>query len=269
MDKVSQWRCDSCRKLAARWSAVCRACGAALPFRLESARPVLAEVKPLVGTAPKRARVYTQFEPLDSLTQGIPEGKLVLVYGIPGSCKSTLGLQSACLCDEKSLYVAAEWSAEDASDKAHDMGFRHREGHQIVEETDTERVCELIRTLAPRLVVIDSLQALWTQAGGASPASQIDHALEEITLACIATKCAAIIISKTNKKGEFAGTQRALHAVKGATLQLRKERDPKRLLVVEKTRISKGGEVRLIVDARGLRRPHVKGTPPPKLSVVR
>ncbi len=264
-----QWRCAACTRLSSRWGTQCKRCSAVYSLQREELHSVYEGVTTLSEEIEARERIKTGLAPFDRLIRGIPRGKIVVVFGKPDAGKSTIGLQCASCCPGSSLYVAAEWGVRDAMERAIELELPRDASHHFVERTDTDAVCELIRTSSPDLAVIDSWQALWCEEGGSSPAKQLLYALVSLEAAA-QDHTAVLLISKARKDGEFAGSQRTLHAVSGASLRLRKTRPFRRELRVEKTRICKEGSVRLVMDEHGLRAVRLKGdsTAPTKLAVV-
>lgn len=135
-------------------------------------------------------RNSTGFEELDRvLGGGLVSGSLVLLGGEPGIGKSTLILQ---ICDKikgegKVLYVSGEESAEQIKIRADRLGIQNRD-ILFLGETDISLIEEAILKLTPKLVIIDSIQTMYS---------------DEITAA--ARKCES---SKRDYSKNYASVQR-------------------------------------------------------------
>jgi DNA repair protein RadA/Sms len=93
---------------------------------------------------------------------GIVPGSMVLIGGDPGIGKSTLLLEVASLTAEhvgKVLYVSGEESAHQIKLRADRLGLRG-EGLFLLPETDLQAIIERGQEMAPRLVIIDSIQTV-------------------------------------------------------------------------------------------------------------
>ena len=106
----------------------------------------------------------TGFAELDRvLGGGLVKGSLVLLGGEPGIGKSTLILQ---ICDKvkgegQVLYVSGEESAEQIKSRADRLGIKN-ENILFLGETDIDIVNQAIINLNPKLVIIDSIQTMYS-----------------------------------------------------------------------------------------------------------
>lgn len=109
-------------------------------------------------------RTHTGIGELDRvLGGGLVKGSLVLLGGEPGIGKSTLILQ---LCDKvqgegKVLYVSGEESAEQIKLRADRLGINN-EDILFLGETDIDIVNQAIINVNPKLVIIDSIQTMYS-----------------------------------------------------------------------------------------------------------
>ena len=127
-------------------------------------------------------RVSTGFEELDRvLGGGLVNGSLVLLGGEPGIGKSTLILQ---ICDKikvdgKVLYVSGEESAQQVKIRADRLNVKN-DNLLFLSETDIGNVEEEIVNMKPSLVIIDSIQTMYSDeitsaAGSTQQWSRSDH----------------------------------------------------------------------------------------------
>lgn len=163
------------------------------------------------------ARNSTGFEELDRvLGGGLVKGSLTLVGGEPGIGKSTLILQ---MCDKikgegKVLYVSGEESAEQIKIRADRLGI-HNEDILFLGETDIDIIQEVILNIAPKLVIIDSIQTMYSDeiTSAAGTVSQVREITSRIMKLCKANNITTIIIGHVTKEGNIAGPRVLEHMV--------------------------------------------------------
>lgn len=138
---------------------------------------------------------------------GLVPGSLVLLGGEPGIGKSTLSLQIA-LADNglKTLYVSGEESAEQIKMRALRLGIGN-EGCLIYAETLLENILAQIEEQRPDLVVIDSIQTIYTDIieSSAGSVSQIRECAASLLKYAKATGTSIFIIGHITKDGTIAG----------------------------------------------------------------
>ena len=102
---------------------------------------------------------------------GLVEGSLVLIGGEPGIGKSTLSLQIPLNCPSlKTLYVTGEESARQVKLRAARIGGDDS-GCLIYSETLMENIIAEARSIMPDLMVVDSVQTMFSQNVESSPGS--------------------------------------------------------------------------------------------------
>jgi DNA repair protein RadA/Sms len=263
---IVPWRCEICHRLHGRYEATCHHCGGVLSLLPASTAPPDHGVPLGAGDHDGDLRIKTRLEPFDKLIGGglIP-GKVVVIFGMKGCGKSTLGLQIAGGTDASSLYVATEWSARDATTRFVLLGLPVRQDHLIVAEDDVDALCERVRTDEPEVLVVDSWHLLHSTRCSGTRTDRLAHALAQLSAACTDTGAACVLIARCRKDGEFLGHNDLLHAVSGAVLRLRRygKRPNRRELVVDKTRMGSDGSVRLVMEREGLRAVRMRAPPPP------
>ena len=146
---------------------------------------------------------------------GLVPGSLVLLGGEPGIGKSTLSLQIA-LADNglKTLYVSGEESAEQIKMRALRLGIGN-EGCLIYAETLLENILAQIEEQRPDLVVIDSIQTIYTDIieSSAGSVSQIRECAASLLKYAKATGTSIFIIGHITKDGTIAGPKILEHIV--------------------------------------------------------
>ena len=146
---------------------------------------------------------------------GIVAGSLVLLGGEPGIGKSTLLLQSALkMKHQKVLYVTGEESDKQIRMRAERLGHLDSEC-QVLAETNTQNIFQQILHVQPSLVVIDSIQTLFTNSLDSSPGSisQIKECTSELMAFAKESSTPVVLIGHINKDGHIAGPKILEHMV--------------------------------------------------------
>lgn len=162
-------------------------------------------------------RIETGYSELDRvLGGGIVKGSLTLIGGEPGIGKSTLILQ---ICDKvksggKVLYVSGEESAEQIKIRA-DRLMINNDNILFLGETDIDIIEEQVDSLKPDLVIIDSIQTMYSDEISAAPGSvsQVREITARIMKNCKQKEVTTIIIGHVTKDGNIAGPRVLEHMV--------------------------------------------------------
>ena len=213
--------CNECGYESGKWLGKCPACNSWNTFFEQK----VVESKNKAGaiakekTKPQKLNTYeaketirtsTGFDELDRvLGGGLVKGSLILLGGEPGIGKSTLILQ---ICNKvkgegKVLYVSGEESAEQIKLRADRLGINN-EDFLFLGETDIDIVNEAIVEVNPKLVIIDSIQTMYSDeltaaAGSVSQVREITSqiisleyffvmSLSIFRAACVRTPCGSI-----------------------------------------------------------------------------
>ena len=146
---------------------------------------------------------------------GLIPGSLILLGGEPGIGKSTLMLQIA-LTDNglKTLYVSGEESEEQIKMRATRIGIRNNDCN-IFTETRLEEIVRQIESLRPEIVIIDSIQTLFTELAESTPGSttQIRSCTTQLLGVAKQLGIAIFIIGHITKDGTIAGPKILEHIV--------------------------------------------------------
>lgn len=179
---------------------------------------------------------------------GIVPGSLILVGGDPGIGKSTLMLQAAVLAAatdrRRVLYISGEESAQQLKMRARRLGTAG-EGIFLLSETNLDGALQQAEALQPSLMVVDSIQTVYT-AAAPSPPGSIGQ-LRECTMRLMQwAKRSAVptcIVGHVTKEGDIAGPRLLEHIV-DVVLYLEGERfSSYRLLRGVKNRFGSTNEV--------------------------
>ena len=233
--KKSVFFCQNCGHEESKWLGQCPACGEWNTFVEErvsssvtkgttaSARSVResvrdAKVIPLNDvTADDDVRIRTEIRELDRvLGGGIVPGSLVLVGGDPGIGKSTLLLQ-VCqrLADRKKvLYISGEESQAQIKLRANRMGA-FASSLYLLCETNLETIRGVIEKEKPELVIIDSIQTMYSEEVSSAPGS-VSQVRESTNIFMQLAKGLCIpvfIVGHVTKEGTVAGPRVLEHMV--------------------------------------------------------
>ena len=167
--------------------------------------------------AKETLRTSTGFGELDRvLGGGLVKGSLVLLGGEPGIGKSTLILQ---ICDKvkgegKVLYVSGEESAEQIKMRADRLGINN-DDILFLGETDIDVVNQAIIEINPKLVIIDSIQTMYSEdiSAAAGSVSQVREITSQVMRVCKSRAITTIIIGHVTKEGNIAGPRVLEHMV--------------------------------------------------------
>jgi DNA repair protein RadA/Sms len=231
MAKVKKaYFCKECGYEAAKWMGRCPSCGAWNTFTEEiiskssgSASATMTAALP--KSAPQRVGDirFTDRQRLDMgnaevnrvLGGGLVPGSLVLLGGEPGIGKSTLSLQIA-LSDNglRTLYVSGEESAEQIKMRADRIGIGN-DSCMVYAETLLENIIAQIDELHPDLVVIDSIQTIYTDLveSAAGSVSQIRECAATLLKYAKCSGISILIIGHITKDGTIAGPKILEHIV--------------------------------------------------------
>lgn len=219
--------CQNCGVSSVKWIGRCPACGQwntyveetvqketgkNTSFRAGSSVPQL--LSEISSANEKRIdTLSTEFNRL--LGGGLVPGSVVLIGGEPGIGKSTLVLQVALKMNSlKTLYISGEESVQQIKMRADRMNLKN-ENCYLLSETSLENILTHIDNLSPDLVVIDSIQTLYTDGidSSAGSVSQIRECTARLLRMAKETARPVILIGHINKEGVIAGPKILEHIV--------------------------------------------------------
>ena len=167
--------------------------------------------------AREESRVPTGISEFDRvLGGGIVPGGVVLIGGDPGIGKSTLLLQALAGigASRKALYLSGEESVQQIALRAQRIGADAR--HVLaVAEINLEKVLAVLKAERPQIVVIDSIQTLYSGTLQSAPGSvaQVRECAAQLTLTAKQTGTAMVFIGHVTKEGALAGPRVLEHMV--------------------------------------------------------
>jgi DNA repair protein RadA/Sms len=151
-----------------------------------------------------------------TLGGGLVPGGVILIGGDPGIGKSTLTLQvvDAIAQTRRALYVTGEESAAQVASRARRLAL-DLERIEVLPETGLEAIFSHIGNVRPDVVVIDSIQTLYSEAFNSAPGSvvQVRECAAELVRYAKANGVAIIIVGHVTKEGSIAGPRVLEHLV--------------------------------------------------------
>lgn len=163
-------------------------------------------------------RMTTSISEFDRvLGGGLVQGSIVLVAGDPGIGKSTILLQTSgllCKNDKKVLYVSAEESSNQIKLRAERLDIKANNLY-IYPQTNLELIKKEIDELRPDVVVIDSIQAIYTQnvSSSAGSVSQIRECCNYLMQMAKKQNITVLVVGHVTKDGSVAGPKVLEHMV--------------------------------------------------------
>ena len=270
------YQCQACGAQASKWSGQCPDCGDWNTL-LESAAPsprrkTLAGRLRGVDERPARivdaSQVAAEAEghkPLGigeldrALGGGLVPGSVVLIGGDPGIGKSTLLLQALAAHakdhGQRPLYVTGEESLRQVTLRAQRLGLTI-ERLRLLAETQVEQILALAARERPTVMVIDSIQTMYTDALQSAPGSvaQIRDSAARLVQFAKQGSTAVFLIGHVTKEGAIAGPRVLEHMV-DAVLYFESESDSRyRVIRAVKNRFGAANELGFFaMTERGLR----------------
>src|SRR5438093_72238 len=222
--------CQECGSQSQKWLGRCTDCGAWNSFVEEKvSRPQEGrEARPVLGGGAARAyadvdaivsvRLTTGIDEFDRvLGGGIVPGSLVLLGGEPGIGKSTLLLQAAAIV-ARTIGPVLYSSGEESEHQIKSRGERLAVGAvplYLLAETCLERILEEIARLKPALVIVDSVQTLFSMKFQSAPGSigQVREAATQLLFAAKGQNIPTFLVGHVTKDGSLAGPKALEHVV--------------------------------------------------------
>jgi DNA repair protein RadA/Sms len=253
--------CQSCGASHTKWAGQCSACGAwnslveevtsrppgaLAPTRGSKTRGLAFETLETESATPPR--IVTGVDEFDRVCGGgVVPGSAILLGGDPGVGKSTLLLQvcaSAATRGASCAYISGEEAVEQIRARAHRMGLGHT-SVRLAAETALRDILDGLKKEHFDLVVIDSIQTLWSDAHEAGPGSvtQVRSCAAELVRLAKKRGVAVLLVGHVTKDGQIAGPRVVEHMV-DAVLSFEGERGyPFRILRGAKNRFGATDEI--------------------------
>ena len=224
--------CQTCGAVSSRWAGKCPGCGdwntmveeATGPAppgsgisKASSGRKLVLEA--LSGETKEAPRFTTGLAELDRVTGGgIVPGSALLIGGEPGIGKSTLLLQLAAAianAGRRALYFSGEEAAAQVRLRADRLGLTQAPVALAAETNLSNILATLAAERHADLIVVDSIQTLWSDALEAAPGtvSQVRAATQSLIRYAKASGAALLLVGHVTKDGQIAGPKLIEHMV--------------------------------------------------------
>ncbi|HEX6462952.1 MAG TPA: DNA repair protein RadA [Vicinamibacterales bacterium] len=238
MKSKTVYACQECGAQSQKWLGRCPECGAWNSLVEEQPLPVVAGAGAAASAAGNRyslaaaagPRLYEDIDSMVStrLSTGIDEfdrvlgggvvpGSLVLIGGEPGIGKSTLLLQAAAHFAQSIgpvLYSSGEESEHQIKSRGQRLGVE-RAPLYLLAETCLERILEEIGRLRPSLIIVDSVQTVFSLKFQSAPGSigQVREAATQLLFAAKGQNIPTFLVGHVTKDGSLAGPKALEHIV--------------------------------------------------------
>jgi DNA repair protein RadA/Sms len=227
----TNYTCTECGGVANKWAGQCPACGqwntlvetivetggnrfSGTPQGLTQSAPVLSLAEIDAVDVPRFGSGIEEFDRV--LGGGLVPGGVVLIGGDPGIGKSTLLLQAlANLSRTKNvLYVSGEESGAQIALRARRLQIDAKE-LKLQAEIQLEKVLNTLVEQKPQVVVIDSIQTMYSDALTSAPGSvaQVRECAAQLTRVAKQTGITMILVGHVTKEGALAGPRVLEHIV--------------------------------------------------------
>ena len=227
MKQKTIFACQKCGSQSPKWLGKCPDCGSWNSMAEEAVvKPT--HLNPTIGSAravpicdvpaQSETRVVTGIGELDRvLGGGIVPGSLVLIGGDPGIGKSTLLLQAMLNLAASVgpvLYVSGEESASQTRLRGERLGVSHK-ALLVLAENSLEAILAQAASLKPGVMVVDSIQTVWTSALESAPGSvsQVRESAGKLMLLAKGSNLPVFIVGHVTKDGSIAGPRVLEHMV--------------------------------------------------------
>jgi DNA repair protein RadA/Sms len=226
--------CNECGAQAPKWAGQCSDCGAWNSLHESIVAPAAPAANRFAGYAGGTAagalaqnldqvdleaeiRLPCGSDELDRvLGGGLMVGSVVLIGGDPGIGKSTLLLQSLAFLAEQcqTLYVSGEESPRQISVRAQRLGLP-RQRLRLLPETCVEHILTSAERERPQVMVIDSIQTIFTERLQSAPGSvsQVRESAAQLVRLAKLSGTALFLVGHVTKEGTLAGPRVLEHMV--------------------------------------------------------
>ena len=236
--RSSRFICQNCAASGARWSGRCDSCGewntiveevdglsvgsggvGAGPRSVSGKRGRVFPLVSLEGEAKEAPRIASGIAELDRVTGGgFVRGSAILVGGDPGIGKSTLLIQASAVLASRGhtvVYVSGEEAIGQVRLRAERLGLAGAPVKLAAETSVEDILATLSAGPAPALVVIDSIQTLWTELADSAPGTvtQVRTAVQALIRYAKATGTTVVLVGHVTKDGQIAGPRVVEHMV--------------------------------------------------------
>jgi DNA repair protein RadA/Sms len=227
------YTCQSCGAVYSRWQGKCEACGAWNTLTLEETGvghgPASTQsrkgkgrvfvLESLKGSAQDAPRIPSTIDELDRVTGGgFVHGSVILLGGDPGIGKSTLLMQACAkmaLVGHRIIYISGEEAVGQVRLRAERLGLAQAPV-ELAAQTHVEDIIATLKEGKPvSLVIIDSIQTMWTDTVESAPGTvtQVRGSAQALIRHAKTSGAAVILVGHVTKDGQIAGPRVVEHMV--------------------------------------------------------
>lgn len=266
--------CTECGEDTPRWAGQCSSCGewnTIKEVRLGSGKStknqhsagyagsrsevqLLSEVN--LAQTERLATGLSEFDRV--LGGGVVKGSVVLIGGAPGAGKSTLLLQAIANMAGRGttvLYVSGEESLQQIAERAYRLNLA-ADKIKMLAETSVQRICDVVDEVKPQVLVIDSIQVMYTQDTDSAPGSvsQVRESASFLTQYAKKHNVSIFMVGHVTKDQSLAGPMTLSHIVDTQVILSSTDDARFRVLRADKNRFGSVGELGFFaMDSAGLK----------------
>lgn len=253
--------CTECGADYPRWSGQCTACGEWNTVK-EVQLGTGSRQKQAAGYAGSRSevqllsevnlaqaeRISTGLQEFDRvLGGGVVKGSVVLIGGAPGAGKSTILLQAIAHIAKRQtpvLYVSGEESLQQIAERAHRLRL-NTDGIKMLAETSVQQICAVLDQEKPEVVIIDSIQVMYTLDSDSAPGSvsQVRESASYLTQYAKRNNVSIFMVGHVTKDQSLAGPMTLSHIVDAQVVLSSTDDARFRVLRSDKNRFGSVGEL--------------------------
>ncbi len=254
--------CTECGADFPRWAGQCTACGewnTVKEIQLGSRTSGSSRKTGYAGTKTEvqllsdvnlaqAQRISTGLAEFDRvLGGGIVKGSVVLIGGAPGAGKSTILLQAIAdiaLRNIPVLYVSGEESLQQIAERAHRLGVK-TDSIKMLAETSVQQICQVLEQEKPEVVIIDSIQVMYSLDADSSPGSvsQVRESASFLTQYAKRHQVSIFMVGHVTKDQSLAGPMTLSHIVDTQVILSSTDDTRFRVLRSDKNRFGSVGEL--------------------------
>ncbi|MDF2996132.1 MAG: repair protein RadA [Xanthobacteraceae bacterium] len=228
----SSFVCQNCGAAYVRWQGKCESCGAwnsiaeeqtateATPVAQRTSRKGrVFPLEPLTGTSEEAPRAKVGIAEFDRVAGGgLVPGSVLLMGGDPGIGKSTLLMQAAAALAKAShrvIYVSGEEAVAQVRMRADRLGLADAPVELAAETNVEDIVATLASGKAPTLLIIDSIQTMWTETVESAPGTvtQVRSSAQILIRYAKRAGACVVLVGHVTKDGQIAGPRVVEHMV--------------------------------------------------------
>ena len=232
---TTTFTCSACGASSTKWSGRCDGCGdwntisedtglstsgptGKASKSIGARRGSTIELTDLATEEAPPPRTHSGMNELDRvLGGGLVPSSAILVGGDPGIGKSTLLLQAAAQFANaglKTIYVSGEEANAQVRMRAKRLGLADAPV-KLAAETNLRNILTTLEVEKPQLVIIDTIQTMWSDTVDSAPGSvsQVRSAAHELTTFAKRNGISVVLVGHVNQDGQIAGPRVVEHMV--------------------------------------------------------